>query len=795
MKKKKIKNLGIFLVVLLIVSIFSFGNFFAKEDTDMIVKSHKITESEIEKLKELEGVYELGVNYNIIIDGHGTGLRPPTEEQWNAMVGQITVVDEISLLLDTAPPSIDNSATIWFPPIGNQGPEGSCVCFAVGYYVKTFQEAKDHNWDLSGAPQWDKIMSPDFIYHQINNGVDNGSYYSDAINLVCNIGASSWETMPYSSSDHTSWPSEAAWREAPLYRGDGGYNYASVTSSVEGLKNWLVDGNLAIISINANEYSKLTAEDLWKADTYIGSTTNHANTIVGYDDSFGPYTEQGQQRYGAFKVVNSWGIGGWEKVPDGFYWISYEAMKQRVQYFMFYDDKIDYDPAMIAVFEMTHTKRNECDITAGKGNPASPTQTKSFAPWNWDGGALPFPNNKIIFDITEFYPTDEDIFLKVYDGGSSTTGTLESFSVEFYYSTYDPTGAADEVLTSNDTPINTVHGGNIYAVADVPVEPPTITWTRVWTFDGQTWTRIDGGGNATVGNKVRFCVRTPDATSVQIAYGPSGNLGSPQTAVYLSSKDYWYVDWDIPLDATLGAYDVQVVASNAYGDTQEDYPSYFNVINDPQLYVYPTSHDFGTINEGQTDSWSFNIENSGGGTLTWNVSESISWVTSVTPESGTTTTETDTVTVDIDTTGLTVGQHYDGNISGTSDGGNQDIYVEVTIASGGPPPTITWTRVWTFDGQTWTRIDGGGNATVGNKVRFCVRTPDATSVQIAYGPSGNLGSPQTAVYLSSKDYWYVDWDIPLDATLGAYDVQVVASNAHGDTIEDRLPFFNVIIAV
>ena len=48
------------------------------------------------------------------------------------------------------PSSWDNSATNWFPPIGNQGSEGSCVSWACGYYTKTFQEAKEHNWNLFG---------------------------------------------------------------------------------------------------------------------------------------------------------------------------------------------------------------------------------------------------------------------------------------------------------------------------------------------------------------------------------------------------------------------------------------------------------------------------------------------------------------------------------------------------------------------------------------------------------------------------------------------------------------------
>ena len=231
---------------------------------------------------------------------------------------------------------------------------------------------------------------------------------------------------------------------------------------------------------------------------------------------------------------------------------------------------------------MTHSKRNEFSpnndslpdghFVIGKGDTGSPTQTKEFAPWYYSGGALPFPNNNIVLDITEFSPINENIFLEAYDGWTSTTGTLNSFSVEFY-DTYDPSGATGKVITSSDPPKPTIQGANIYATCDMT----------------------------------------------------------------------------------------------------------------PVLYVNPISHDFGTMNEGQTDSWSFDITNTGGGTLSWNVSESLSWVTSVDPASGTTVAETDSVTVNIDTTGLAPG-HYDGNISVTSDGGSQDVYVEVTVAE-----ESTWT--------------------------------------------------------------------------------------------------------
>ncbi len=132
-------------------------------------------------------------------------------------------------------------------------------------------------------------------------------------------------------------------------------------SGLFNLKNFIASGNLAIIGVDANKYSALTSADVWTLDGYTNPDVNHANTIVGYDDRI-TYTENGTTHYGAFKVANSWGVGGWEKVPDGFYWISYEAMKQRIGYCMFYYDMIDYEPELLAAFKISHLKRSECDI-------------------------------------------------------------------------------------------------------------------------------------------------------------------------------------------------------------------------------------------------------------------------------------------------------------------------------------------------------------------------------------------------------------------------------------------------
>lgn len=342
----------------------------SKEQIEIIER--RISPLELQNLKQEIGVWEEGRNYKQTINGHGTGLRPPTEQEWMEIANKTYMVEEIVLNQPVQhPSSIDLTAEPWFPPIGDQDGEGSCVAWAVGYYTKTFQEAKEHEWDLSGA-QWiggytgeptpeyqDRISSPDFIYHLTNGGTDQGSDFFEAISVICAIGVSSWEKMPYNPLDSSSWPSEEAWREATLYRGNSsGYEsmWLTADNGLTNLRNWLASEHLAVISINANEYSGLTGGDLWTLDNYLNPGRNHANTIVGYDDNI-EYLENGEMRQGAFKIANSWGIGRWENVPDGCYWMSYEVMKQHVRYCMFYRDRIGYKPDLVSSFRINHSMR------------------------------------------------------------------------------------------------------------------------------------------------------------------------------------------------------------------------------------------------------------------------------------------------------------------------------------------------------------------------------------------------------------------------------------------------------
>ena len=141
------------------------------------VKEHKITTAELAELKSQEGVYVEEQNPHPLIDGYIADYNPPSADEWTEIAANAYIVDSITFQT-SLPTSVDNSETPWFPPIGVQG--HGCTAFSVGYYTKTFLEAKEHGWDLSGA-KWegksgadvghptpsyqDKIMSPAFIYN------------------------------------------------------------------------------------------------------------------------------------------------------------------------------------------------------------------------------------------------------------------------------------------------------------------------------------------------------------------------------------------------------------------------------------------------------------------------------------------------------------------------------------------------------------------------------------------------------------------------------------------------------
>jgi C1A family cysteine protease len=292
------------------------------------------------------------------------------------------------------PPFVDHTSNI--PPVGNQGSIGSCVGWASGYYYKTYQEYEDYGWSVFDQ---NHIFSPSFVYNHINGGADYGADFGDAFKLLMDNGCTTIKEMPYGNIYN--WPSEQIYKNALKYRSDEFfYIDASSPTGIQQLKQHVADGHCSVLGIavypnfdNIASYNYNYAV----ADIYGDIRGYHAVTIIGYDDN--RPTHDG---LGAFKLVNSWGLG-WG--ANGFFWMSYTAVMNnmlsgREGYYT--TDKIHYNPQLIANMKISHSSRYKINIKMAIGANCSPLWTKYF--FNFSMGwihDIPFPNNKIVFDLTD----------------------------------------------------------------------------------------------------------------------------------------------------------------------------------------------------------------------------------------------------------------------------------------------------------------------------------------------------------------------------------------------------------
>jgi len=423
--------------------------------------SSGIGKNDIDIVKALSGRYESGAKYNILIDGIGTGVKAMDDQEIEIFINSFTKIEPHKNL----PSKFDNSQTKWFPPIGNQGSKGSCVAWSTVYYAKTFQEAKEHNWDLSecgyggensGEPDKEfqsMIMSPDFVYHLGNDGTDNGISTIKVGDILQRIGTSSWATMPCRVDNCSDWPEEVAFREAPLYRSKSSIQSVLLDSdeSINALKSLLVDGILPTILIDAKEFENFSETYLWHLENYSQSSKNHATTIVGFDDDFGPFDENGEEVFGAFKIVNS---GGKNWGDNGFFYISYQCMKDQIKYVQFIEDLIDYQPTMISVFRLSHQYRSDCSISFASSLDGMTTEKKQFFVGNNSILALNFPSQNIAFDISElaneFHNSEQSIIMQVEDFIKPAVGKINYFSIEEYD---DYSNQPTYLYINNKTPV------------------------------------------------------------------------------------------------------------------------------------------------------------------------------------------------------------------------------------------------------------------------------------------------------------------------------------------------------
>jgi hypothetical protein len=341
------------------------------------------------------------------------------------------------------------------PPVGNQGGQGSCASWSIAYYHRTQLEYRERRWDLTDP---NHQFSPAFAYNQVNGGGDNGSGFENNMGLICDQGCASLADSPYNDADCTTWPSESAYARAIPFRArEWAWFRTSDTTGVNTIKQLLANGSTSCLAIRV--YGNFDAigsyHNMYCAADKIGSNRGgHLVTFVGYDDTL--TTHDGT---GAFRMVNSWGPAWGEQ---GYFWMSYEAVMDgdlSQQSAAFMTDTVGYEPKLLARVKIEHPTRDRIGIEFTVGERWSALWIKGFRSWRHAQTDQPFPNSKMVFDLTDAAPfitggQTDSAYLCTWDSRSDgRTGTVLSSSLQYL--------DWGTILASNSTPVAIPDNGDI----------------------------------------------------------------------------------------------------------------------------------------------------------------------------------------------------------------------------------------------------------------------------------------------------------------------------------------------
>ena len=259
----------------------------------------------------------------------------------------------------------------YLPPVKNQGGQGSCAAWSTNYYMKTYMEAKEHDWDLSDGNK-KHIFSPSFTYNQIEHYKvideekdirdynDGGTYIHENLDVMVEQGACPLYDMKYDDTDGTTKPNASQKDMASNYKGSKIYSTGHAISStdswrslpdIDSIKAYLDKDHPVVIQVATSDaysgssmiesdyvlhkptISKEAWEQLSKSEreNYYCQTGNHALCVVGYDEN---YNFKGKT-VSVLKFVNSWGT---DWADNGYGYITEEALGSDIYAYVI-DDK------------------------------------------------------------------------------------------------------------------------------------------------------------------------------------------------------------------------------------------------------------------------------------------------------------------------------------------------------------------------------------------------------------------------------------------------------------------------
>jgi hypothetical protein len=359
----------------------------------------------------------------------------------------------------TLPRSVDNSTLPAFPEIRDQGGIGSCVGFAVGYYLYTHELGLLAGWNNKNTSNTTKV-SPKWAYNLSNGGEDNGTWASTVHGVLAESGALMWSDFPYSGVvsnpiNFREWPrTTTLWKRALGYKSLG-YSYLNLPTDADGLaqiKSVLLNGH--VVNFATHIYSwqfdvidddpSTSADDAWVGQNIAtfqnGLDGAHEATIVGYNDDIwvdlnaNGHVDTGEK--GAFKVANSWGPG-WEN--NGYVWVAYDAAQftsqvplgpaseTRAQLFeevtTLVGARLNYQPNLVAEVTLSTADRGNFSISLGLTEPDRtetvldqwfPAAISGGGSYAFDGTSTTVPQTgSFAFDLSSWAPSYGDLRYEV----------------------------------------------------------------------------------------------------------------------------------------------------------------------------------------------------------------------------------------------------------------------------------------------------------------------------------------------------------------------------------------------
>ncbi len=226
---------------------------------------------------------------------------------------QIAGFEKATAKRGLTPAKVDLSSLM--PPVGDQGQQGSCVAWSIGYALRSYYVKKVDQADVTKP---ENIPSPSYIYNYTNASAGDpqcgemGMELWQALNIL-KAGVVSLAELPYNDKKCGDLPPVAMQASARKFRIDS-WEFID-RQDLNTMKVELAAGNPLAFGINlADSFFEYNSDRVYRRPPFEATDGGHAMVIVGYDDS--------KQ---AFRVQNSWTDQWGDK---GFIWIAYDTFKE-----------------------------------------------------------------------------------------------------------------------------------------------------------------------------------------------------------------------------------------------------------------------------------------------------------------------------------------------------------------------------------------------------------------------------------------------------------------------------------